>query len=231
MKLTLAQPLDRSEVFRRLGCGPAAPDERTQRQIDACEAELLAAAEPRGVFRRLALRWDGGTPLVADAGWRLEGQDIALHLARCHSVLLLAVTLGVGVDRLLQRAGAGELFRAVALDAVASAAAEAAAEAGEREAVRLCRDGEFHTGRFSPGYGDLPIAGQRELLALLDAPRSIGLTATRDALLVPRKSVTALIGVADVPVRGRLAGCGNCRLREKCEYRKRGTTCEQPDAK
>ena len=24
---------------------------------------------------------------------------------------------------------------------------------------------------------------------------------------------------------GKLAGCGNCALREKCSYRKEGTTC------
>ena len=42
---------------------------------------------------------------------------------------------------------------------------------------------------------------------------------------VPRKSVTALIGISDHPVTGRLATCGECVLREKCTLRKEGKFC------
>ena len=51
------------------------------------------------------------------------------------------------------------------------------------------------TPRFSPGYGDLPIELQRDFLTLLDASRKIGLTATESSMLVPSKSITALIGI------------------------------------
>ena len=87
-------------------------------------------------------------------------------------------------------------------------------------------EGQFLTGRFSPGYGDYPIAVQNDLLRLLDAPRKIGLCATPTHLLTPRKSVTAVLGVAGHPVTGRRAGCANCALRERCAYRKEGKTCE-----
>ena len=87
-------------------------------------------------------------------------------------------------------------------------------------------EGQFLTGRFSPGYGDYPIAVQNDLLRLLDAPRKIGLCATPAHLLTPRKSVTAVLGVAGHPVTGRRAGCANCALRERCAYRKEGKTCE-----
>ena len=87
-------------------------------------------------------------------------------------------------------------------------------------------EGQFLTGRFSPGYSDYPIAVQNDLLRLLDAPRKIGLCATPAHLLTPRKSVTAVLGVAGHPVTGRRAGCANCALRERCAYRKEGKTCE-----
>ena len=48
--------------------------------------------------------------------------------------------------------------------------------------------------RFSPGYGDLPLALQREVFAALDCPRRIGLTLSDSLLMSPTKSVTALIG-------------------------------------
>ena len=44
-------------------------------------------------------------------------------------------------------------------------------------------------------------------------------------LMTPRKSVTAILGVSGHPVKGKLAGCGHCVLRTRCEYRKRGKTC------
>ena len=91
--------------------------------------------------------------------------------------------------------------------------------------MQFGQDGYFVTGRFSPGYGDLPIDLQRDLLALCDAPRRIGLSATPSNLLTPGKSVTALLGISAHPVSGRARGCGTCRLSADCPYRKRGTHC------
>ena len=86
--------------------------------------------------------------------------------------------------------------------------------------------GHYLTGRFSPGYGDCPLTLQQPFAIALDTVRGLGMAVTPENLLTPRKSVTAILGVADHPVTGARAGCGHCLLREKCEYRKRGTTCE-----
>ena len=55
--------------------------------------------------------------------------------------------------------------------------------------------GESLVARYSPGYADFPLAAQRELLALLDAPRKVGVSLTDSLLMVPSKSVSAVIGV------------------------------------
>ena len=49
--------------------------------------------------------------------------------------------------------------------------------------------------RYSPGYGDLPLDIQRDIFAVLDCPRKIGLTLNDSLLMSPSKSVTAIIGV------------------------------------
>ncbi len=85
--------------------------------------------------------------------------------------------------------------------------------------------GLYLTGRYSPGYGDWPLTAQPALCRLLDTSRLLGLTVSPTHLLLPRKSVTALLGVSAQPVSGHRAGCGRCALRETCEYRKRGNTC------
>ena len=113
------------------------------------------------------------------------------------------------------------------VDAMASAVMEELCNALEAEIrTSVQAQGHYLTGRFSPGYGDCPLTLQQPFAIALDTVRGLGMAVTPENLLTPRKSVTAILGVADHPVTGARAGCGHCLLREKCEYRKRGTTCE-----
>ena len=97
---------------------------------------------------------------------------------------------------------------------------------GARLRALAAAEGMYLTGRYSPGYGDWPIGVQPRIAALLDTPRRIGLCVTGTCLMLPRKSITAALGLSRTPVTGRRAGCAHCALRDKCEYRKRGETCE-----
>ena len=106
------------------------------------------------------------------------------------------------------------------------ALAEQAADAAEAELRQwAAKEGKYLTGRFSPGYGDWDIAIQPLVANALDTVRRAGLCVTDTNLMTPRKSVTAVLGLSSHPVKGKLAGCGHCVLRTRCEYRKRGKTC------
>ena len=156
----------------------------------------------------------------------LAGEDVAKHLEGCTAALLLAVTLGPGVDVQIRRAGVGDIAAGVASDALGSALAEQAADAAEAELRQWAAEQDkYLTGRFSPGYGDWPITVQPKVAAVLDTARRAGICVLNTNLMTPRKSVTAILGVSDHPVKGHLAGCGHCVLRTRCEYRKRGKTC------
>ena len=138
----------------------------------------------------------------------------------------MAATLGADVEQLLMHVQVSDMARALILDSCASAAVENLCDNLEADLrTQVEAEGCYLTDRFSPGYGDLPLALQGDFCALLDTQRRIGLTVSESSLLIPRKSVTALIGVADHPVTGSLAGCDTCLLREKCEWRKRGMPC------
>ena len=50
--------------------------------------------------------------------------------------------------------------------------------------------------RFSPGYGDFPLSAQKQILDGLEAGKRIGITLTEGYLMMPSKSVTAVIGVS-----------------------------------
>ena len=83
------------------------------------------------------------------------------------------------------------------------------------------------TPRFSPGYGDFPLAQQAAFCSVLDVSRRIGVSLTSGSLMVPQKSVTALLGVSAHPPAARIAGCDACNLSDRCLYRKEGLSCGQ----
>jgi len=188
-------------------------------QMDEAERLLMETAAPRKIFC-----------LMQRADMRLSGVSIEKHLGGCDRVVVMAATLGIGVDNLIRRYQVRDMAMAVILDAGASVYIEQVCDAFEAEigdALNTGNDAQpmFMTSRFSPGYGDYPITEQKYILSLVDASRRIGLTATADSLMVPRKSVSAVIGISDHPVTGRLATCSECVLREKCLLRKEGKFC------
>lgn len=216
--------IDRAEVLRYLHC--ETEDDSTRVLIDRCMAEIKQAARPRTVHRVFNIVQDEDVIAFEGAGLKIPGSDMQRHLKGCRSAVLLAATLGEGVDRAIRMAQITDMARAVVLDCCASAMVESVCNAAEgRLRAEVVSRGEFLTSRFSPGYGDVPLAVQKDFLAVLEAGKRIGLSASSENLLIPRKSVTAVMGIADHPVSGALAGCKTCALRGKCEFRRRGTTC------
>ena len=116
------------------------------------------------------------------------------------------------------------MARALALDCAAAAAVEEVCDRIELE-LQAMFPGCFFPFRYSPGYGDLPLTLQRDLLALLDAPRRVGLTASASNILLPRKSVTAILGIAQGPIERKNRSCLGCPAHGGCQYRKSGGHC------
>lgn len=221
-------PVDRGAALAVLGYGDAVPDEATAASLEEAARRVEEAARPRYVSARFSLEWafdaadDAGAGRPSIGGVALPGRDIAAHLAGCHAAVLLGVTLGAEVDAAFRRAAAVDMRMAALMDAAASALCEQYAWAAQA-ALRgqAAARGEHLTTRYSPGYGDFGLAVQADLMRLLDLPRAIGVAAAPGGALSPQKSITAVLGAANVPVAGKLAECGTCARRDKCD----GTKC------
>lgn len=120
-----------------------------------------------------------------------SSRSLCKNLEGCSRAYILAATTGIGVDRLLSRLSVTSPAKQFVTDALASASIEALCDYAEE---MLCKQLE-HKPRFSPGYGDLSVELQPELLRMLDAEKQIGITLTNALLMTPTKSVTAIIGV------------------------------------
>lgn len=216
MELT---PQLRREALRYLGVKGQAPADIVQ-QADRAFSILLPLCAPRWVWRVL----DKSTLL--DFGLDLPGEDIHQLLKDCDRVVLFALTLGAGPEQLIRREGLRSPTEALILDACASAACEQACDDLQKQLEdQLCSAGIYATDRFSPGYGDLPLTVQRPLLELLDAQKRCGITLSDTYIMTPRKSVTAIFGLADRPQGKRARGCAFCSMQQNCSFRKAGITC------
>lgn len=218
--------INRSEAFRYMGHGGGEIPANIAALADECERRLLDAISPKYVYAvydiDIGREAEGvsvvNTPLV------LTGTSIAAHLRVCERCVLMAATLGAGADSVIRGYESVAMEKAVIADCMASAAVEQLCDAAEAE-IRNKLPGMNFTWRFSPGYGDLPLDIQRGFLEVLNAHRRIGLTATENCILIPRKSVTAIIGVSPNEIPKGRRGCGSCSLRDACGLRRRGTHC------
>ena len=210
-------------VARFLGSGPEALGNRER------EALLRVAAEAeRETCFRLTARQVKKTPSGGE-GVLLPGRDAQRLLRDAEEVLFFCGTLGAESARWIRRSFLKDPAEGVIADACASALLEAALDRYERERTADFRArGKFLTDRFSPGYGDLPLGVQRDICALLETQRRLGVTLTDSLMLLPEKTVTAFMGVCPTPQPHRAlweGGCETCAAKEGCLYRQRGGNC------
>ena len=216
----ISVPVD--EALRYIGAAKADPE--TRRLAEECAQTLESRLSPRYLWRACGIDRSGPEIRLPEAGMTLPGELAEKMLADCDTAVLLVCTLGAGFDRLEKEWEARDMARAAVMDTCGSAWTEAVCDEAEQE-IRGRFPGRFLTDRFSPGYGDLPLSLQADFLRALDAGRKLGITANGSFLLLPCKSVTAVIGLSDRPQGAKIRGCAYCSLRENCEYRTRGETC------
>ncbi len=224
--------VDRGEVLRYLGYAGQALSPELDGRIDAVIDRCLAVARPAGcvrVFDVSSVAEKDGVPVIGLAGTALElrGRSIAEHLEGACAVGVLAVTLGMGVEAELRRLSLTDRVGQLVFDSAGSALVERAADAAEARVVAAAVErGLFCGTRFSPGYGDFPLATQPVLLAALDAQRALGITLSPELLMTPTKSVTAVVGLFGEPQEGTgREACGTCLCRDFCPLRRSGRTC------
>ncbi len=126
----------------------------------------------------------------------ISSEDLKNNLCGCDSAILFAATLGNEFDRLIAKHSSLSPAKAVMLDAIGTERIEAIANTFNDEIKNESSlRGKKTAPRFSAGYGDLPLELQRDIFALLDPAKRIGLTLNQSLLMSPSKSVTAIIGV------------------------------------
>lgn len=211
------------EALRYLGAAGA--DDGLRAGVERMAHMLEGRLVPRFVLREFPVAQEPAGMALTGSGMVLTGRLASGMLSSCHHAALMVCTLGAEFEALCRAWQARDMAQAVILDACGSAYAEAGCDAAMDRLAAL-HPGSYFTDRFSPGYGDLPLALQDAFLQATDAGRRLGVQASPSHLLIPSKTVTAVIGIADAPQPARIRGCAYCALRQSCALRKGGQTCD-----
>ena len=202
--------LKAADILRSLGYPPeATPPPQVVRSTEHILSEAHPWLQPRGTYSLYAVaRQTAYTLTIGDA--TIAG-NIGEFLHGADRIAVFMVTVGSEITRRAEtHCRAGDAFTGLALDAIGSWAAEAAAEALMEQLNSQLRTGESLTLRYSPGYCGMDLKQQRTLFKLAPA-ESIGISLLPSLLMQPLKSISGIVGLGPREVVGiHLSPCERC---------------------
>jgi len=181
-------PVSEREVLRYAGEKNAGDE--TISLLRECIRECDGIFASEVVFRLLSIERNDG---ISVGGLQISSNALKKNLQGCDRVIILAATSGLGIDRLIAKYLKISPARALFFHSIGTERVEALCDV-------FCKTLEEKEGfilrpRFSPGYGDLPLEIQRDILHLLNADKTLGIGLNESCLLSPSKSVTAFAGI------------------------------------
>lgn len=189
--------IDRNEVLRYLRTAKDFEDESIDKLIDESIEEIKKIINFRYTYKKYIISVEEDGVDIKNTTLFLAGKSIKRHLQNSEEAYLMAATLGNQVDKRIAYYEKTSITKSMIFDACATTAIEEGCDQVEEMIKKkvLKAGNTGITFRYSPGYGDLDIDIQQDFLRVLNAPRKIGLTASKYNMLLPSKSVTAVIGV------------------------------------
>ena len=194
-----------------------------QERINKAVDQVSAQSHPRIVTKEYPVRIKGNVITIYNdtEEVNLESEALARNLKGCCGALLLAATIGPACDMLVRRASITSAADAAIYQAAGAAAIEAFLDdMNDKIKADYEAQGLFLRPRFSPGYGDLKLDHQKDWFRLLDISKQIGVELTDSLLMVPTKSVTAIIGIGIDKAKTSCSGCSGCNKKDTCNYSK-----------
>ena len=213
--------LDVDQVLRGQGADPQVIRSRRPALVATTEmalAEGRSLLNPVVAYRDLPVRETRHERLTLEGGGHLSGKLIAEHLAAAEFASVLVCTIGEAIDTRLAQVMDDDPVFGLALDGLGSAAVEALAAAACRRVEALAAErGQQVSIPLSPGMIGWPVLeGQNQIFSAID-PSEAGVSLTSSGMMIPRKSLTMVLGVGDHILAGGTA-CDYCSLNETCRY-------------
>lgn len=210
--------VDRKETLRYLGYRGQEIEAQTARLLDDVADELEKKSMPKSIYREYTCEVDGHRVKLGE--FEIESRNLATNLKGCRRAVLLAATIGRAADFMIKKYSVSNMAKAAIVQAAGAACIESYVDEVE-EAIRkeAVMRGLYLRPRFSPGYGDFALEYQKDIFGMLECNKRIGVTLTEGNLMMPTKSVTAVIGLTTKEREScQMEKCSLC-AKTDCEFR------------
>ena len=206
------------EIYRYMGIKNS---EEISDTIKNRVKELLCTAKELSDFKYVYQKFEitsSGDEI--DFGFaKIKSRALAKNLSGCPEAIVFAATLGMEFEKKLRFFSASEPADALIFQAVGTELLEDFCDRITEEVfLKGYPEGYGTRPRFSPGYGDLELKIQRDIFRILKPEKLIGAYLTDSLMMVPSKTVTAIVGITDKPKRAEIS-CKTCGKTD-CEFRK-----------
>lgn len=138
----------------------------------------------------------------------------------------MVCTMGLKSERSIQRLSKTSALEALIYASACTDMVERGADQIEAQVVAYAHDRKLFTNyRYSPGYGDFDLSIQPAFIRTLEADKRLGITVTPQNIMVPTKTITAVVGMYPHRPPKAKVGCGQCNCRDWCTIRAAGQRC------
>ena len=191
-----------------------------QGELDALIEEVKSLSTFSPVSRQEKCSHNEALNLIEVDHLVFESKSLSQFLQGAESCILMAATLGPRIESRMNILQLTDMAKAYLFDIVCLHYLEYCLNEWEnklREEIE--GQGLYLSNRFSPGYGDLKLDLQGAVLTYLDAQKRVGIELTNNNLMIPQKSVTAVLGVSRRPFKRSYSRCDACLKRDNCQSR------------
>jgi len=213
-----------AEVLRRQGIREYS---RLKSDMKDLIQELLARVnsgqllEPAIIYQTYPIKEVNHNQLSLEGDAVLHGSILSSVLAEARELAVVVCTIGPGLEKqVTEYINNDQALRGLFLDGIGSAAVdslsfEVCSLIGSEASLR----GYQASSPLSPGGPRFPLSEQWQLFELVPADQ-IGVSLTSSAVMVPRKSLSMVIGMgSDMKTWTKAESCARCNLRNTCHYR------------
>lgn len=209
--------LETEHILRGQGIDPARASTLLTRIASGILDEANSLLKPAALYGNLPvvdfqheqITFDGGT---------FTGPLVARAFAGASRLILALCTIGPGLEQRVAELMATDMTRAITLDGAGTAAVGEVSRLVKERIIANVESAGLRAGmKANPGQEGWPIEQQRTLFSLLPAER-IGVRLTESCLMLPRKSVSFVIGCG-AQMCADAVPCDFCSKQGRCQWR------------
>ena len=172
---------------------------------------------PIALTREIAIREHRHERILLENDARVTGPLVTRHLAGAQRLVAVVCTIGAELENAVTYLLGEDSLFALALDGLGNAAVESLSQqVCARIGLQIQAEALTVSTPLSPGSPEWPVEiGQPQIFALLDPSRA-GITLTSGGMMVPKKSMSFVVGIG--PDLSPTGLCALCSMKETCRY-------------